>query len=75
VSEASADAGSGRKSARDIEPVEMTAAGMRRARAIDADTYLHKPFDVQEVGHLLRRFLGSPTKPPLDSGHGSSDPT
>ena len=40
--------------------VLMTAAGMRRAREAQADALLRKPFDLDEVEDLLRRFLGPP---------------
>lgn len=38
--------------------VLMTAAGIRQARAAGADALLRKPFNVEEVEALLRRFLG-----------------
>ncbi|HLJ80540.1 MAG TPA: response regulator [Ktedonobacterales bacterium] len=38
--------------------VLMTAAGARQARAAGADALLLKPFNVDEVEAMLRRFLG-----------------
>lgn len=38
--------------------VLMTAAGMRQARIARADALLLKPFNVDEVEAILRRFLG-----------------
>jgi DNA-binding response OmpR family regulator len=46
-----------------LEPpvmVLMTAAGTRQATEAGADAILLKPFDLQEVEALLRRFLGPP---------------
>lgn len=44
---------------RDTPPIVlMTAAGMRQARAAGADALLLKPFNVDEVEAILRRFLG-----------------
>jgi DNA-binding response OmpR family regulator len=50
-------------SATGLEPpvmVLMTAAGTRQATEAGADAILLKPFDLQEVEALLRRFLGPP---------------
>ena len=40
--------------------VLMTAAGPRYAEAAGADALLLKPFDLEQVEALLRRFLASP---------------
>jgi CheY-like chemotaxis protein len=52
----------------------MTAAAPRRTRAANADAFLHKPFDIDDVEVLLRRFLESPavaTGDGYDAGNGS----
>lgn len=36
----------------------MTAAGMRRAQEIGADAVVRKPFNVEDLEALIRRFLG-----------------
>ncbi len=38
--------------------VLMTAAGLRHARSAGADEVLSKPFDLDELEALLRRFVG-----------------
>jgi DNA-binding response OmpR family regulator len=38
--------------------IAMTAAGLRAARAVDADAILFKPFDLDDLEALLKRFLG-----------------
>lgn len=40
--------------------VLMTAAGMRRASEAGADAILRKPFALDEVEDLLRKYLGPP---------------
>jgi CheY-like chemotaxis protein len=37
----------------------MTAAGLRRAQETGADAVLRKPFNIEDVEALLRRFLGT----------------
>lgn len=52
----------------------MTAAAPPRTRAANADAFLHKPFDIDDVEVLLRRFLESPavaTGDGHDAGNGS----
>jgi DNA-binding response OmpR family regulator len=39
--------------------IAMTAAGLRAARAVDADAILFKPFDLEDLEALLIRFLGA----------------
>lgn len=38
----------------------LSAAGLRRMRAAGADAILSKPFDLNDLEGLLRRFLGPP---------------
>jgi DNA-binding response OmpR family regulator len=38
----------------------MTAANLRHAYAAGADAVLRKPFDLDDLDALLRRFLGTP---------------
>ncbi len=38
----------------------LSAAGLRRMQSAHADVLLPKPFDLDELEALLRRFLGSP---------------
>ncbi len=60
----------GRDSHRPPPIVLMTAAGMRRAREVQADALLRKPFTLDEVEALLLRFLG----PPATKLAGETDP-
>jgi DNA-binding response OmpR family regulator len=46
-----------------VPVVLMTAAYGRMARIVEADAILRKPFDIEEVEALLRRFLGPPDAP------------
>jgi DNA-binding response OmpR family regulator len=55
-------------------PVILMTAAPPSTRAANADAFLHKPFDIDEVEVLLRRFLESPEVAPGDSrdvGNGS----
>lgn len=36
----------------------MTAAGMKRAQEVGADAVVRKPFNVEDLEKLIRRFLG-----------------
>ena len=36
----------------------MTAAGMKRAQEVGADAVVRKPFNVEDLEALIRRFLG-----------------
>lgn len=42
----------------------MTAAGIKRAQAADADALLRKPFNLEDLEELLFRFLGPPSENP-----------
>lgn len=44
--------------------VLVTAGGLQQANAAGADAVLLKPFTVEEVEALLRRFLSPPSDPP-----------
>jgi CheY-like chemotaxis protein len=49
------------KDGRDAPPtVLISAAGAAAAAAAGADAVLHKPFDLDEVAHLLVHYLGRP---------------
>ena len=39
--------------------VLMTAGGLRRAQEVGADEVLRKPFDVEEVEEILKRYINS----------------
>lgn len=47
--------------------VLMTAAGLRRAQEAGADALLRKPFNIEDVEAVLRRFLGGARRQ-TDSG-------
>lgn len=40
--------------------IVTTAGGLRRAEEAGADVVLRKPFNIEDIEALLRRFLGSP---------------
>jgi DNA-binding response OmpR family regulator len=45
-----------------IPAILITAAGSRAARDAGADAILHKPFELNDLEALLRRFLGAPPR-------------
>ena len=44
----------------------MTAGGLAHARSIEPDDVLQKPFSIEDVEKLLRRFLPDPQQPGSD---------
>ena len=47
-----------------VPTILMTAAGMARALMAEADAYIAKPFDLDELESLLERFLAAGSDPP-----------
>jgi CheY-like chemotaxis protein len=43
--------------------IAMTAGGLRHAQSVGADAVMPKPFTIEEVEALLRRFLPPPDEP------------
>ena len=52
--------------------VAMTAGGLAHARSIEPDEVLQKPFSIEDVEKLLRRFLPDPQ--PGSDGHQPREP-